>query len=56
MEDYLGDGVYAEFDGYAITLKANDNKFPTDEIYLEPEIFMALIRFKNRCEKEIKNG
>ena len=56
MEEYLGDGVYAEFDGHAITLKANDNKFPTDEIYLELEVFMALIQFKNRCEREKENG
>jgi len=31
---YIGDGVYAEFDGYGIWLRANVPT--TDEIYLEP--------------------
>jgi hypothetical protein len=39
---YLGDGVYAIFDGYGVWLHANDHKDPTDKIYLEPEVFEAL--------------
>lgn len=46
--DYIGDGVYTEFDGRGITLKANDHVSPTDTIYLEPEVFEALIRFAKR--------
>jgi len=33
MERYLGDGVYAEYDGFHIILKANDLKTPTDTIF-----------------------
>jgi hypothetical protein len=42
-KSYLGDGVYAEFDGWGIWLKANVPT--TDRIYLEPEVLRALINF-----------
>lgn len=52
---YIGDGVYAEFDGYGIWLKANVPT--TDEIYIEPEVLRALNRFYNSQfeEKEDNN-
>jgi hypothetical protein len=50
LRDYLGDGVYALFDGYGIWLHANDHLMPTDRIYLEPEVFDALKRFSDRCK------
>ena len=46
--DYLGDGVYAIFDGWGIELRANDHQFPTDRVYLEPEVMQALERFAIR--------
>lgn len=42
---YLGDGVYAIFDGFGIWLHANDHENPTDKVYLEPSILVALNRF-----------
>ena len=42
-QTYLGDGVYAEFDGYGIVLKANHHENPTDRIYLEPAVYHALV-------------
>ena len=39
---YLGDGVYARFDGYGVWLLANDATHPTDEIYIEPAVLRAL--------------
>lgn len=50
MRDYIGDGVYVEYDGYAIWLKANDIDKPTDTICLEPEVIDALIRFRDRTK------
>ena len=47
-QDYIGDGVYVEYDGSGIMLKANDHLDPTDTIYLEPEVLAALIRFAKR--------
>lgn len=48
MESYLGDGVYANFDGNGITLdlRAQDD---TTRIYLEPEVYAALVRFATSC-------
>jgi hypothetical protein len=43
--EYLGDGVYAIFDGQGIWLHANDHECPTDRIYLEPKVFESLLRF-----------
>jgi hypothetical protein len=42
---YLGDGVYAAFDGQQIILSANGdgiNLPASDTIYLEPEVFEGL--------------
>ena len=42
---YIGDGVYALFDGQGIWLHANDHANPTDRIYLEPEVVSSLKRY-----------
>ena len=42
---YLGDGVYAEFDGYQIWLLTSDGYSITNRIALEPSVFHALVRF-----------
>lgn len=46
-ESYLGDGLYAEFDGWQMILRA-----PRDGmdhwVALEPETFTALMRFAER--------
>ena len=44
-EEYLGDGVYAIFDGRGIWLHANDRTDPTDKVYLEPEVLASLFGF-----------
>ena len=46
---YLGDGVYASYDGYQICLKANDAENPSDTVYIIPEVMTELIRFCNIC-------
>ncbi len=49
VEEYLGDGVYAAFDGSIISLdlRAQDS---TTRIYMEPETINALVRFQARCK------
>lgn len=54
-EDYLGDGVYALFDGCAIWLRANDVHYPSDEICLEPDIIRSLFKFNEHCDELIRN-
>lgn len=47
-EEYLGDGVYAIFDGRGIWLHANDRTAPTDKVYLESSVLEALFGFAGR--------
>ncbi len=49
-ERYLGDGVYATFDGFSVTLdlRGQDN---TTRIVLEPEVLDALVKFRQACQE-----
>jgi hypothetical protein len=44
-ETYIGDGVYASFDGYQIWLRTTRDGIHDERIALEPQTFNALIRF-----------
>ena len=46
---YLGDGLYASFDGYQIELRANSMTMPTDKVFLEPSVMRSLIKYAERC-------
>lgn len=54
FEEHLGDGLYADFDGYQIILAANDKNsgHPTDRVYLEPGVVAAFFRYVERIKKE----
>ncbi len=45
-KDYLGDAVYVDFDGYGLTLTTEDGINVLDRIYLEPDVFTALVRYQ----------
>jgi hypothetical protein len=45
--DYLGDGVYAQFDGYSVYLIVNDYR-NEPAVVLEPSVLKALNDFYNR--------
>ena len=47
---YLGDAVYAYFDGNGIELKLNHHQSPC-LIYLEPEVMEALIAFWKKAKR-----
>lgn len=50
-ETYLGDGLYASFDGFMIRLRAP--RGPVDhEVYLEPEVLKTLMGFAKDIYKE----
>lgn len=54
MEDrYLGDGVYASFDGYQIWL-ANGDQY-NKVVALEPAVMIALIKYNNDLQKALKS-
>jgi len=48
---YLGDSVYAHFDGWAITLETNNGYGPNNTIHLEPEVYEALTAFVGRLQQ-----
>ena len=50
FQEYLGDGVYASFDGYQIWLAANHHE--NRVIALEPAVFAALVRYAKKFEEE----
>ena len=47
-QDYIGDGVYVAYDGWGIWLKANHHEYPTDRVYLEPDVLGRLNEFADR--------
>ena len=59
MEDrYLGDGVYASFDGHTIwlELKGQEPTLPVTKIALEPDVMQALMDYKKELEREMGYG
>ena len=50
-KDYLGDGVYAEFDGYHITL-TTENYGHVNVIHLEPKVMEALKKYEWRLTNQ----
>ena len=48
---YLGDGVYAAFDGLGVWLTAENGAEATDSIYLESEVLIELRRFVDDAQR-----
>ena len=55
--EYLGDGVYASYDSYAITLTTGSHLEEEADtvIWLEPEVVEALLRFIRKYMEVKKN-
>ena len=60
---YLGDAVYAIYDGYGYWLRLNDHRNIEGQIYLEPSVLYALTNFVKQCnqlreatEKSVEGG
>lgn len=51
MEAYLGDGLYASFDGYMVRLYASNGMQVTNEVWLEPEVLESFKIFMKKIEK-----
>jgi hypothetical protein len=47
---YLGDGVYAIYDGFHILLYTDEGYGPTNQIALEDSVFYALLDFAKKIE------
>jgi hypothetical protein len=49
-KEYLGDSVYAQTDGYYITLTTENSSAvpPSNIIHLEPEVLVKLLQYHQR--------
>jgi hypothetical protein len=45
---YLGDSVYADFDGYQIVLTTDNGGGPSNMIYIEPGVFYNLKKYAQK--------
>ncbi len=61
-EVYLGDGLFASFDGFQIQLRAERHE-GNHRVFLEPQVFHALCDYARECGmavrgkfKEVKGG
>lgn len=45
---YLGDSVYAEVDVVGVKIYTDNGYGPTNEIFLEPEVYEALVIFADQ--------
>lgn len=50
FKDYIGDGVYADFDGYHVVL-TTERERGVETIFLEPAILQALDRYRERLKQ-----
>lgn len=48
--EYLGDAVYASYDGWHIWLHLNDHRSP-GMIALEPDVFARLIKYRDSLQR-----
>ena len=55
-KEYLGDSVYAQWYLGGIWLTTENGMGPSNSIYLEPEVYEALLRFYDRSNQEKTNG
>jgi len=55
-EEYLGDGLYAGYDGYQIWLAANDRVTgsPTDKVALDSSTARIFVHYYDKLRKEGK--
>ena len=51
-ETYIGDAVYASFDGFHVKLRTGDGN--SQVIYLDPEVFENLVEFEKYARAEAR--
>lgn len=49
---YLGDGLFAEYNGYQIELYASDGETKTNTVYLEPHVLINFLAYVKRIKGE----
>ena len=51
---YLGDSVYVEHDGSGLTMTTENGLGPSNTIYLEPEVYRALVKYVDALVDAVK--
>lgn len=52
-KSYLGDSVYADFDGWQVKLTTEDGgEIPSNVIYLEPAVVEAFLQYIERLKNQ----
>ena len=52
MKEYLGDSVYAEYDGYHVILTTENGMGASNTIAIDPTVYQALIQFVKRLKEK----
>ena len=53
-KDYLGDSVYADFDGFSIVLTTENGYGPSNTIALEPNVLRALDHYREALKNRLQ--
>ena len=53
FEEYLGDGVYASFDGYQVWLAVNHHN--NKVVALDPHVFDQLVDYVEEIKRKLEN-
>lgn len=53
-KEYIGDAVYVRHDGRSLILTTEDGLRATNEIYLEPVVWLMLEQYVERVKKAIE--
>jgi hypothetical protein len=56
LKVYLGDGVYADFDGFNLVLTTENGISVQNTIYLEPQVFNHLLLYVDRLRLEVSDA
>ena len=51
-KEYLGDGLYVDYDGYQLVLTAEDGISITNRVFLEPQVWEALKVYVARLKED----
>lgn len=54
--EYLGDGVYASYDGWHIWLRTGSHDSEENKIALEPSVYAALVRYHDSLASRAARG
>jgi hypothetical protein len=53
-KEYLGDGLYVDFDGYQIRLSASNGIEDTNVVYLDSEVLKSFLNYIERLKESYK--